>query len=432
MSGKLMFFAILCIAYGTATAGWFDFNAANDAVAHAGQLSAPETTAALRTEHNNRNTEYMLGWMAIGAAGICMFSSDAKKAFVKLSGMTAVCMLSTGCIRPFEPVQLESIGANETAFLIPYVGDPKSQTATQSEEFLAKSLVQAQQVKVPQQWVPRGYTYGVFYNNGLWQPAALLIKVDRNPVTREWTAEEGRGTSQKDEAVWVMTADQVEFSTGWTCTAYIKDKEDAVKFLYYYRSGKLSDVMDSEVRGRIQTAFGLEVTDQPMEKLRTAATPHIKTVVDEVTTFFRERGITITNLGISGGFVYKDQSIQKTMVELFNAEQAQAIATAKAAALQKEAQGKADAAKLQAQGEAEAAKTKALGEAESIQSIADAKAYEIGKAKQDLDTYLHLKQLELEGKKIEKWGGVYPSYYMANTPPETLLTLPAPQSTAQK
>ena len=34
-----------------------------------------------------------------------------------------------------------------------------------------------------------------------------------------------------------MTTDQVEFSTGWTCTARIDSRDDAVKFLHNYPAG---------------------------------------------------------------------------------------------------------------------------------------------------------------------------------------------------
>ena len=59
------------------------------------------------------------------------------------------------------------------------------------------------QIRLPQQWIPLGYeTYGW---NGEWRDAAKLIKVDKSPVTREWTADPNTGTSNRNEAIWVMT-----------------------------------------------------------------------------------------------------------------------------------------------------------------------------------------------------------------------------------
>ena len=94
-----------------------------------------------------------------------------------------------------------------------------------------------------------------------------------------------------------MTADQVEFSTGWTCTARIASRDDAIKFLHNYPNGTLEKVMDHEIRAFLQAAFGLEVTDLPMDELRKKATPHIKNVTERTEKFFSDRGVQITNIG---------------------------------------------------------------------------------------------------------------------------------------
>jgi regulator of protease activity HflC (stomatin/prohibitin superfamily) len=324
-----------------------------------------------------------------------------------------------GCWRPFEPVQLETISPNEEAFLLPLVDDVKKQTSTNNEQYLKENLVYTKQVRIPQQWVQKGYE--TFGPNGKWQSAAILVKVDKSPVTREWTADSNSGTSNKNEAIWVMTSDQVEFSTGWTCTARSASRDDAVKFLHNYPNGALKDVLDTEVRGKLQATFGLEVTDQPMTKLRQEATPHILRTVKEVTDFFKERGVTITNLGITGGFIYKDKSIMDTMVRVFNAEQEKAIATAGFQA--QEEQNKAIFA--EAEGRAKALLTTKQAESDGIKMVADAKAYEIDMAKTDGQMYLSLKRMELERDKLEKWDGRFPTYFLgAAHSPDLLLQMP--------
>jgi regulator of protease activity HflC (stomatin/prohibitin superfamily) len=287
---------------------------------------------------------------------------------------------------------------------------------------LKQNLIYTKQVRIPQQWIQKGYeTMGA---NGEWQDAAKLIKVDKSPVTREWTADPNSGTSNRNEAIWVMTSDQVEFSTGWTCTARIESRDDAVKFLHNYPAGSLKDVMDSEVRAKLQATFGLEVTDLPMDELRKQATPHIQKTVKDVTEFFKARGITITNLGITGGFVYKDKSILDTMVKVFNAEQEKAIAAAANSAQEEKNKQILAAAK----GKAEALLKEKKAEADGIQLIADAKAYEIAKAKEDLKSYLELKRLEIEKAKLEKWDGRFPTTFMGMgaTNPDLLLQVNTP------
>lgn len=149
-----------------------------------------------------------------------------------------------------------------------------------------------------------------------------------------------------------------------------------------------------------------------MDTLRKSATPVIKQVTDDVTKFFDERGVTITNIGITGGFVYKDPKIIAKMVEVFTAEQEKNVAIAKTVAqeetnkqIQLEAQAKADA--LLAGKEAEA---------KGIQAVADAKAYEIEKAQENKEIYLELKKLEIDKARMEKWDGKYPVYMMCAAP----------------
>jgi hypothetical protein len=339
--------------------------------------------------------------------------------FRRYAGMLSISLLLvlTGCRKPFEPVQLEVIEPNEVGFLISNT-DVNDQKSTASEDF-DKHIVNTQQVKIPQMWVQTGYST-VFWN-GEWRPSARLIKVDTASVTREWTADQNSGTSQKNEAIWVMTSDQVEFSTGWTCTAKIASRKDAAVFLSNYRNGSLEQVMDQEVRSKIQALFGLAVTDLPMETLRTAATPVIIKTVDDVKSFFLEKGITITNLGITGGFVYKNPKVLEKMAEVFTAEQEKSIAVAKTMAQIEENKR----IQLEAVAKSEAILTQKKAEADGIKAVAEAKAFEIEKAQQNKEIYIQLKELEIDKLKAESWDGKYPVYYMGvGNAPTLLLNTP--------
>jgi hypothetical protein len=159
-----------------------------------------------------------------------------------------------------------------------------------------------------------------------------------------------------------------------------------------------------------------------MQELRLKATPHIKRVVDTILKFFSERGITITNLGISGGFVYKDPSIVKTLVEVFNAEQAKLIAIADTATQTE----KNKTLQLEADSRAKAILTEREAEAEGIKLVADAKSYEMSKAIEDPEAYMLLKQLEIEQAKIDKWDGRFPTYFMGHGVESLNLMLESP------
>jgi hypothetical protein len=407
-AGKLALWLGLGLAFDVGTSYWTSVDLESRDVKSA--FSDDDAAAQkIRADHWSRNQLYAGGltcWLALGGLLVATEFGKVRQAlagsFKKLLFLAPL-LTMLGCYRPFEPVKLETIDTSEEGFLIPFQGDGKQQASTNNEEYLKDNLVYTKQVKIPQQWVPKGYE--TFSPNGAWQDAAKLIKVDKSPVTREWTADPNTGTSNRNEAIWVMTSDQVEFSTGWTCTARIESRDDAVKFLHNYPAGSLKGVMDSEVRAKLQASFGLEVTDLPMEELRKHATPHIDKTVKEVSGFFKERGITITNLGITGGFVYKDKSILDTMVKVFNAEQEKAVAAASNAAQQE----KNKQILAAAQGKADALLKEKKAEAEGIQLIADAKAYEIAKASKDLKTYLELKQLEIEKARWEKWDGRFPT-----------------------
>lgn len=438
---KLLIAAALIAGYSVATAVHLREGQVDRTEQAVQQLRGdqPHLTQTLLEEHALDNNWYAVGWVVVSVAVLAMFAGELQRGvfllrsrFTAASGanplagsktlpLAALLWIATsaGCWRPFEPIKLEVIQPNEEAFLLPFTGDAKKQTSSENEEYLKSNLVYTKQVKIPQQWVQSGYE--LFGPNGTWQDAAVLVKVDKSPVTREWTADPNSGTSDKNEAIWVMTADQVEFSTGWTITARIEGRDDAVKFLHNYPKGSLEKVLDTEVRSKLQAAFGLEVTDLPMDELRKAATPHIVKVVNETTTFFQTRGVRITNLGISGGFVYKDKTILQTMVRVFNAEQERSVAAAESSA-QKE---RNNTVLLEAEGRGAALLATKRAEAEGIKLVADAKLYELEKAAEQLNSYVQLKQIELQKELLAKWDGAFPRYFMGSAGnPNLLLQLP--------
>jgi hypothetical protein len=399
------------------------------------QFNDPEAGNQMKREGRAESTVYSLGWGLLLVVLGFMVGNDlcwiAGKLANKKSALLLLAFLpfASGCRRPFEPVKLEVVSSHEIAFLLPFRESGSSEemkkklreATSNNEAYLKDNLVYTQQIKVPQQWVQNGYeTFGY---NGAWKDAALLVKVDTQQITCEWTADPTTGTSAKNEAIWVMTSDQVEFSTGWTITARVGTHDDAVKFLHNYPNGSLKSVMDSEVRGKLQADFGLEVTDLPMETLRVNATPHILATVKRVTEFFATKGISITNLGITGGFIYKDKSILATMVRLFNAEQEKSIAKAEKAS--QDERNKTVVSK--AEGEAAAILKKFKAEADGVRMVAEAKRFEIDQAKTDVGLYVQLKQMELQRELLQKWDGSYPRFLMGSggSVPNLLMQMPA-------
>jgi regulator of protease activity HflC (stomatin/prohibitin superfamily) len=235
---------------------------------------------------------------------------------------------------------------------------------------------------------------------------------------------------RSDKAIWIESSDSVGFSMGFTCTTFIPE-EDASRFLYWYPSGSLADVMDKEVRGRIQQVAAEVAAKYPLDTLRSRKQEIADAVKRDVTSFFAQRGVTVTTVGMFGGMTYENPEIQKSIDQTFIAQQLKVVAEARFEAQKKEnermeleAQGIAEKARREAQGQADARKTSAAGEAEAIRLINSAAT----EAQQN-PLLLQLKSLEVEKARIEKWDGRYPQMWLGaggtGMSPNLLLQVPA-------
>lgn len=370
------------------------------------------------------------------------------KSKLGLWAVAIVCLGATGCRKPFHESLMVDIGTSEAAILVETINDngqaaiaPKGKGENVDSEgnltdFYHSRLVNARKVEIPYYWKQTkriGMMSWEHSGNGEWRPAARLIIIDMSPETREWTSNANSGTSNSNQGIWVESSDSVGFSTGISITARIASLEDAVKFLSNYppESNRevvteggapfnvevtgLAQIMDQEVRTKIQEVFAYEAAAFTMDELRDKKREILDTVQEEVIPFFKERGLTITSIGQFGGFTYENPDIQKSIDKVFEAQQDEEVAKAEA----KAAEQRKEALKLKGEGEAqqqiEVAKGKAEGikleaeaEASAIQAVADAKRYEIEQANQDLETYLKLKDLEIQMKKAELWDGKLP------------------------
>ena len=311
--------------------------------------------------------------------------------------MAAVLSLAAGC-KPYDVPEFEEIDTSETGFLIPLEGDTKNQLTFESERYLDERKVATKRVQIPHRWVKTGRIYW----SGDWIDLVRLVKVDRSPVTREWTADAGSGTSTSDQAIWIESRDSVGFSVGFACTAYIRE-DDTARFLYMYRSRSLAEMMDSEIRARIQQVAAEVAARYDLDDLRARKLEIIATVRDDVIPFFAKRGITITTVGMFGGFTYENPRIQGAIDETFVAQQLKVINLAKFEAQKKEN----DRVELEAKAMANKVRTIAMGQADAIRNVAEAT-----KAAQQDPLFLRLKPMEVEQKRIDKWDGRYPTYLM--------------------
>ncbi len=350
-------------------------------------------------------------------------------------------------IRPFDVPEFIEVDSSESAFLIPLVGDTANQAAFQSAKFLEEKKVAAKRVQITHQWRQMGY----LPRSGQYVGTVRLVKVDRRPITREWTRSTKSGTSSKDEAISAESRDSINFTIGIGVTAHIPEESAAV-FLYSYPSKSLADMLDMEVRARIHQVIAEEAGTYSVFELPSKKNDIMKIVRDDVIPFFKKKGIEITTLAMLGGLVFDNPEIQKTIDDSARAAQLKVAAEAKRAAQEVEnktlllaADGKAAAAKREAQGKVDVelvrfegeAKTKILeaeAQAEGIRKIAEAKAYEAQKAMEQPDVYLRLRAIEADMLRWKQWDGRYPQYVvqMGNGSSSTPIVMLPPMPMAQE
>jgi hypothetical protein len=333
----------------------------------------------------------------------------------------------SGCMRAYDKPEYSEIDTSETGFLIPLEGDTNQQARFESVEYLQGRKVAAKRVQITHRWNQEGR----LPNTGRWLPTVRLVKVNRSPVTREWTAEQ-KNVDARDKAIWIESADSVGFSMGFTCTAFI-DEKDAATFLYWYPSGSLADVMDSEIRARIQQASAEVAARYPLDILRSKKLEIADTVRADVTTFFTQRGITITTVGMFGGMTYENPEIQKAIDGTFIAQQLKVVSEAKFEAQKKEnerieleATATAGRTRLEAKGKADARIAEAQAEAEGIRVV--------GKAMADAATnaaFLEWRRIDVEKVRAERWSGQVPQTVIGEKL-NTLFTFPLNTSSASR
>ena len=328
---------------------------------------------------------------------------------VKILMLMAVFMIATfgltGCMKPPIVEKYEDVKNNETAFVVQLEG--KEQAKLNSLESLRKLQVSVKRINISQRHKKTGRMY--------WQakviPTVTVLKVNRSPVTREWASGATAGTSSKNEGIWVESMDSIGFSTGFNCTARITE-EDAATFLYLYPSDSLATVMDNQIRNEIQAVASEKAAEYKMDDCREKKLDIIQVVREQVIPKFAESGITITTIGMFGGFTYEDEEIQSSINATFVAQQEKVTSKA-----QLDAQKDKNATiVMAAEGMKNASITKAEGEAQAVVLSAEAKAKSIKMVAEAANTaasnpvFLELKKLEVEMERLKVWNGSYPQW----------------------
>ena len=239
-----------------------------------------------------------------------------KKMIALVLMLVLVCTCLCGCVRPYDKPEFVTIEPHQTAFLIPLIGDTTSQASFESEEMLLEAKVATKEVQIPHRWVQTGRRHW----KGEWRPTMTLIVVDRTPVTREWSSTATSGTSTANQAIYAESSESIGFSVRMNCSAQIYTEADAAKFLYSYNNTSLSTVMDTEIRARVESKFVEECASRTLNDILIEKEAIMETVRTDVMSYFEERGITITVLGMKDGLEYDDPTIQQSINDKFSSE----------------------------------------------------------------------------------------------------------------
>ena len=311
-----------------------------------------------------------------------------KKIILLAMLVMLVCAL-TGCRKPYDKPEFQTIEASQTAFLIPLIGDTSNQGAFESEELLLEAKVATKEIQIPHRWVQTGRQSW----NGEWRPSATLIIVERKPVSRSWES----GSSSADsanKAIFGETSDNIGIYVGMNCTAMIEEK-DAAKFLYRYNNTPLETIIDTDIKKMVEDRFNIETAKYTSTDLGAKKGEIMEAVKAYVVAYFKDYGITITVLGLKEGISFENPAIQEAIDAKFASEQELVIQQNKNEANIAKAEAEAQAILIAAQAQAEANKLLA----ESITDEILAQMY------------------------YEKWNGELPYFYGADG---TLIQVPTP------
>ena len=341
---------------------------------------------------------------------------------VMIAIVVLMALVTVGCRKPYDVPEYAEVSTSQTAYLIPLEGDSSKQMKLDSAKAFDEMKVMAKRIQITKRWKQTGRMSWT----GEWIPNVQLILVERTPVTMEWTADTKTGTNKKDEAIWYESKDSIGVSTGINCTAYIKEA-DASTFLYFYKANQLSTVMNQEIRNKIQEVLAEFAAGYDLDDLRGVKKEMIEAVRAKVLPFFNERGITITTIGMFGGLEYENPAIQKSIDDVFVAQQLKNVEKAKLSAMadqkkrmEEEGRAAADKARQVAIGQADAKRSEAQAIADAISMKAKAEAESIKlvntalKEAQSNPMFLPIKRLEVESQRIKKWNGDVPKITMGD------------------
>jgi hypothetical protein len=312
------------------------------------------------------------------------------------------------CYGPPKLEKFVNVESSETAFLIPLdVNKTSKQARILSEDYLKERMVSAKRISIPQ----RKMKTGRWDNDYEWIPSMRVIKVDRTPITREWTQSPQTGTSNNDDAILSESKDSIAFRLGVTISVSIK-AEEAAKFLYNFNGKDLKSIVDTNIRGLVQNIMSREFNKYDLTECKKVKGDVIEITFTTVRDFFDKKGITVEYLGLASGMIYEDKEIQEAINQKFIAENKKDIMMKQLESERESNKIKVEKSKMEMQIRLEEAKNESeINQKRAESEIKIAKSYGA-----NIKNIIQLKKIEIQGKEleiqkrfIEQWNGQLPS-----------------------
>lgn len=220
------------------------------------------------------------------------------------------------CIRPYDKPTFEEVDTYETAFLIPMLSDGGDTSAEQMNgaDYYKSKEVNSKLIQIPHQWIQTGR----FRNSGYYRDTVKVVKVSLKPVSGTWDIDSGK-------VIRVETIGSQGIRVPLSFTAKILP-EDAALFLSNYPSKALEEVLNNEFNRYTADILGKAFHKVAYEDVARRRDEILGEAYADITSHFKEQGITIVQMGIIDGLVYDDTSLQSNIDEQAKIESAKILA----------------------------------------------------------------------------------------------------------
>lgn len=270
---------------------------------------------------------------------LLIWKADLKKLIAGIMCLTVCALAMPDAANAYyaktDYTEVVEILPNQTAFLIPEVGENKKDQAS----FMSVDYLNANKAAMKRITIPHVKLVGSSMIADTYVPAARLLIIDRTPSTREWVTATERGTGTKDEGFRFESAESINIETGIVISAFVKE-EDAAKFVYWFGAKKLADgavmtdeqrfasviearslaeVIDDNVRRKVQSVLAREFGKYSLVDAAAHKADIISIVDKEVKDTFLPMGITVSYVGYAEGLTY-DKEIQASINSVFLAQ----------------------------------------------------------------------------------------------------------------